>query len=181
MKCKVLLGGLKVGLFEEVYDREYVYKFFDCFNEVELQLFGEEDVWFYVKLFVVVGMVGYYFIWFCDDIDCKMMVKDFFCLVESYLSGKEFFCEVFIYKGKICFFNIIEYVKLGYFNFILVGFEFEVKWELIYNEVQKMVDIFGIEFGMVYLEWFVSDDGKIINFGEVVCWIFGGYILDFCG
>lgn len=36
MKCKVLLGGLKVGLFEEVYDREYVYKFFDCFNEVEL-------------------------------------------------------------------------------------------------------------------------------------------------
>lgn len=181
MKRKALLGGLKVGLFEEVYDREYVHKFLDRLNEAELQLPGEDDAWFHAKPFAAAGTVGHHFIRSREDIDRKMTVKDFPCLLESHLSGKEFSCEAFIHKGKIRFLNITEYVKLGYSNFIPAGPELEAKRELIHNEVQKMVDIFGIEFGMVHPEWFVSDDGKTINFGEVACRIPGGHILDLCG
>ena len=97
------------------------------------------------------------------------------------MQGQEFSCEAFIHKGKIRFLNITEYVKLGYSNFIPAGPELEAKRELIHNEVQKLVDIFGIEYGMIHPEWFVSEDGKQINFGEVACRIPGGHILELCG
>lgn len=181
MKRKALLGGLKVGLFEEVYSKEQVHKFLDRLNEAELQLPGEDDAWFHAKPFAAAGTVGHHFIKSREDIDRKMNIKDFPCLVESHLSGKEFSCEAFIHNGKVNFLNITEYVKLGYSNFIPAGKELESKRELIHNEVQKMVDIFGIEFGMVHPEFFVSEDGKTINFGEVACRIPGGHILELCG
>ncbi len=177
MKRKALLGGLRVGLFEEVHNYDQVHKFLDRLNEAELQLPGEEDAWFHLKPFASAGTVGHRFIKSREDIDNKVKQADFPCLVESHLSGKEFSCEAFIHNGKVRFLNITEYVHLGYSNFIPAGPELEAKRDLIHKEVQKMVDIFGIEYGMVHPEWFLTEDGQL-NFGEVACRIPGGHILE---
>ncbi|MDX1683988.1 MAG: hypothetical protein R3275_02065 [Saprospiraceae bacterium] len=177
MKRKALLGGLKVGLFEEVHNMQQVHNFLDRLNEANLQLPGEEDAWFHAKPFAAAGTVGHHFIRSRDDIEKKLSPKDFPCLVESHLTGKEFSCEAFIHKGKVRFLNITEYVKLGYSNFIPAGPKLEAKRPLIQKEIQKLVDIFGIEYGMIHPEWFLTDDDEL-NFGEVACRIPGGHILE---
>ncbi len=177
MKRKALLGGLRVGLFEEVHTREQVHKFLDRLNEAELQLPGEDDAWFHVKPFAAAGTVGHHFIKSRADIDNKISDKDFPCMAESHLPGREFSCEAFVHGGKVRFLNITEYVKLGYSNFIPAGPTLESKRDLIHREVQKLVDIFGIEYGMIHPEWFLTDDDTL-NFGEVACRIPGGHILE---
>ncbi len=177
MKRKALLGGLKVGLFEEVHNMEQVHQFLDRLNEANLQLQGEEDAWFHAKPFAAAGTVGHHFIKSREQIEQKLSFKDFPCIVESHLTGKEFSCEAFICDGKIKFLNITEYVKLGYSNFIPAGPVLESKRQLIHKEVQKLVDIFGIEYGMIHPEWFLTDDDTL-NFGEVACRIPGGHILE---
>ena len=177
MKRKALLGGLKVGLFEEVHNKEQVHEFLDRLNEANLQLEGEEDAWFHAKPFAAAGTVGHHFIKSRKDIDEKLSPRDFPCLVESHLHGKEFSCEAFIHDGKIRFLNITEYVKLGYSNFIPAGPELESKRALIHKEVQKLVDVFGIEYGMIHPEWFLTENDEL-NFGEVACRIPGGHILE---
>ena len=177
MKRKALLGGLRVGLFEEIHNHEHAHKFLDRLNEAELQLPGEADAWFHVKPFASAGTVGHRFIKSREDIDKKIKPADFPCLAESHLRGQEFSCEAFIHKGKVRFLNITEYVKLGYSNFIPAGPELEAKRALIHKEIQKLVDVFGIEYGMIHPEWFVTEDGNL-NFGEVACRIPGGHILE---
>lgn len=177
MKRKALLGGLKVGLFEEVHNYEQVHQFLDRLNEAELQLPGEDDAWFHVKPFAAAGTVGHHFIKSRDQIESKISRKDFPCMVESHLNGREFSCEAFIHGGKVRFLNITEYVKLGYSNFIPAGPELEARRELIHRQVQKLVDIFGIEYGMIHPEWFLTEDDEL-NFGEVACRIPGGHILE---
>jgi len=177
MKRKALLGGLKVGLFEEVYNMEQVHKFLDRLNEAELQLPGEEDSWFHVKPFAAAGTVGHYFIKSRDQIEEKLAPRIFPCLVESHLGGREFSCEAFIHNKQVRFLNITEYVKLGYSNFVPAGPELEKKRDIIMKAVQKLVKVFGIEYGMIHPEWFISEDDEL-NFGEVACRIPGGHILD---
>jgi hypothetical protein len=177
MKRKALLGGLKVGLFEEVHTFQQVYQFLDRLNEAELQLPGEEDAWFHAKPFAAAGTVGHHFIRSRDDIERKMKLADFPCLVESHLQGQEFSCEAFIHNGEVQFLNITEYVKLGYSNFIPAGPELEAKRPLILKEIQKLVRIFGIEYGMIHPEFFIDED-DVLNFGEVACRIPGGHILE---
>lgn len=177
MKRKALLGGLKVGLFEEVHTVDQVHKFLDRLNEAELQLPGEEDSWFHLKPFAAAGTVGHHFIKSRSDIEKKVKPGDFPCLAESHLHGKEFSCEAFIHNGKVRFLNITEYVKLGYSNFIPAGPELESKRDLIHREIQKLVDIFGIEYGMIHPEWFIDEKDQL-NFGEVACRIPGGHILE---
>ena len=99
------------------------------------------------------------------DIDEKCEDSDFPCLAESHLPGREFSCEAFINKGKVRFLNITEYVHLGYSNFIPEGHYLNSKRELIHKHVQKLVDIFGIEYGMVHPEWFLTENDEL-NFGE---------------
>ncbi|MCB0578309.1 MAG: hypothetical protein KDD10_03235 [Phaeodactylibacter sp.] len=177
MKRKALLGGLRVGLFEEIHNHEQAHKFLDRLNEAELQLPGEDDAWFHVKPFSAAGTVGHRFIKSREDIDKKIKPTDFPCLAESHLQGREFSCEAFIHKGKVRFLNITEYVKLGYSNFIPAGPELEAKREFIHKEIQKLVDVFGIEYGMIHPEWFLTQEGNL-NFGEVACRIPGGHILE---
>ncbi|MCO6475840.1 MAG: hypothetical protein J5I94_04425 [Phaeodactylibacter sp.] len=177
MKRKALLGGLRVGLFEEIHNHEQAHKFLDRLNEAELQLPGEDDAWFHVKPFASAGTVGHRFIKSREDVDKKIKPADFPCLAESHLHGQEFSCEAFIHKGKVRFLNITEYVKLGYSNFIPAGPELEAKRDAIHQEIQKLVDVFGIEYGMIHPEWFVTEDGNL-NFGEVACRIPGGHILE---
>jgi hypothetical protein len=177
MKRKALLGGLKVGLFEEVYNKEQVHNFLDRLNEAELQLPGEEDSWIHAKPFAAAGTVGHHFIKSREQIDEKLKDKDFPCLVESHLSGQEFSCEAFIHHGKVKFLNITEYVRLGHSNFIPAGPELQSKRDLITREIEKLVKVFGIEYGMIHPEWFLTED-DVLNFGEVACRIPGGHILE---
>ena len=58
MKRKALIGGLRVGLFEEVHNREEVKQFMKRLNEANLQLDEEEDSWVHIKPFASVGTVG---------------------------------------------------------------------------------------------------------------------------
>lgn len=177
MKRKALIGGLRVGLFEEVYNKEHVKSFMRRLNEANLQLDGEEDSWVHIKPFSSAGTVGHRLLRSMKDIDEKVEDSDFPCLAESHLSGREFSCEAFVHKGKIRFLNITEYVKLGYSNFIPEGDYLKTKRELIHKHMQKLVDIFGIEYGMIHPEWFLTEDDEL-SFGEVACRIPGGHILE---
>ncbi len=179
MKRKALIGGLRVGLFEEVYNKEGVKAFMKRLNEANLQLEGEEDSWVHIKPFASAGTVGHRLLRSMSDIDEKCEESDFPCLAESHLSGSEFSCEAFIHKGKIRFLNITEYVHLGYSNFIPESRYLETKRDLIHKHVQKLVDIFGIEYGMVHPEWFLTENDEL-NFGETACRIPGGHILELC-
>ncbi|SNS70125.1 hypothetical protein SAMN05421640_0911 [Ekhidna lutea] len=180
MKRKALIGGLRVGLFEEVHNKEGVKAFMKRLNEANLQLDGEEDSWVHIKPFASAGTVGHRLLKSMNQIDEECEDGDFPCLAESHLSGREFSCEAFIHGGKIKFLNITEYVKLGYSNFIPEGHYLESKRDLIYKHVQKLVDIFGIEYGMVHPEWFLTENDEL-NFGETACRIPGGHILELCG
>ncbi|WP_421898710.1 ATP-grasp domain-containing protein [Marinoscillum sp.] len=177
MKRKALIGGLRVGLFEEVHNKEGVKAFMRRLNEANLQLDGEADSWVHIKPFASAGTVGHRLLRSMSDIDEKCEEGDFPCLAESHLPGREFSCEAFIHKGKIRFLNITEYVKLGYSNFIPEGRYLQSKRDMIHQHVQKLVDIFGIEYGMVHPEWFLTDDDEL-NFGETACRIPGGHILE---
>ena len=45
------------------------------------------------------------------------------------------------------------------------------------KKMQQLVEIFGIEYGMIHPEWFLTDDDEL-SFGEVACRIPGGHILE---
>jgi len=180
MKRKALIGGLRVGLFEEVFNKDQVKSFMHRLNEANLQLDGEEDSWVHIKPFAAAGTVGHRLLRSKSDIDEKVQDDDFPCLAESHLSGREFSCEAFVHGGKIKFLNITEYVKLGYSNFIPEGSYLHTKRELIHKKMQKLVDIFGIEYGMIHPEWFLTEDDEL-SFGEVACRIPGGHILELSG
>ncbi len=177
MKRKALIGGLRVGLFEEVHNREQVREFMKRLNEANLQLDGEEDSWVHLKPFAAAGTVGHRLLRTMKDIDEKIEDNDFPCLAESHLSGREFSAEGFVHNGKIVFLNITEYVKLGYSNFVPEGDYLASKRPLILKKMQQLVDIFGIEYGMIHPEWFLDENDEL-SFGEVACRIPGGHILE---
>ncbi len=177
MKRKALLGGLRVGLFEEVFTREQVQTFLKRLNEAQLQLPGEEDYWVHLKPFAAAGTVGHKLIRSQSDIMLKIDDDDFPCLIESHLPGREFSCEAFIHGGEVKFLNITEYVHLGHSNFAPPGTELEAKRPVIKKAVEKLVKTFGIEYGMIHPEWFIDADDEI-SFGEVAARIPGGHILE---
>ncbi|HKI43975.1 MAG TPA: ATP-grasp domain-containing protein [Balneolales bacterium] len=177
MKRKALLAGIRVGLFEEVHNKDQVFQFMKRLNEAQLQLPGEEDYWVHLKPFNAAGTVGHKLLRSNKDIDEKINDKDFPCLVESHLPGREFSCEAFIHNGKVRFLNITEYVHLGYSNFIPIGPELEEKRPIIAKAIDDLVKAFGIEYGMIHPEWFLTENNEI-SFGEVACRIPGGHILE---
>ncbi len=177
MKRKALLAGLRVGLFDEVYNTNQVHKFMDRLNQANLQIEGEEDAWVHLKPFDAAGTVGHKLLRSRADIDEKISEKDFPCMVESHLPGKEFSCEAFIHDGKIRFMNITEYVKLGYSNYVPCGPELEQKRPKILEVMQRLVDAFGIEYGVIHPEWFLTENDDL-SFGEVATRIPGGHIFE---
>lgn len=179
MKRKALIGGLRVGLFEEVHTKDQVKHFMKRLNEANLQLEGEEDSWVHLKPFAAAGTVGHILLRSQQDIEDFVSEDIFPCLVESHLPGREFSCEAFVHNGKIRFLNITEYVKLGHSNFVPEGKDLHRKRSRIKKEVEKLIDIFGIEYGMIHPEWFLTEKDEL-SFGEVACRIPGGHILDLC-
>lgn len=177
MKRKALIGGLRVGLFEVVHNREDTKEFMRRLNEANLQLDGEQDSWVHIKPFSAAGTIGHRLLRSMKDIDEKVQDNDFPCLAESHLIGREFSCEAFIHRGKIQFLNITEYVKLGYSNFVPEGSYLASKRPLIMKKMEQLVDIFGIRYGMIHPEWFLDENDEL-SFGEVACRIPGGHILE---
>lgn len=177
MKRKALLAGFRVGLFEEVHTRDQVHEFMHRLNEARLQLPGEEDAWVHMKPFSAAGTVGHKLLRSPDGIDERVVDADFPCLVESHLPGREFSCEAFIHGGVIRFLNITEYVKLGYSNFVPAGHELEENRSRIRVATERLVRAFGVEYGVIHPEWFLTPD-EDLSFGEVACRIPGGHIFE---
>jgi hypothetical protein len=177
MKRKALLAGFRVGLFEEVYSRDQVRKFMERLNEAHLRLPGEDDAWVHMKPFSAAGTVGHKLLRSQADIEERVVDEDFPCLVESHLPGQEFSVEAFIHGGRIRFMNITEYVKLGYSNFVPAGPTLQARRNRIRDATERLVKSFGIEYGMIHPEWFLTED-ETLSFGEVACRIPGGHIFE---
>ncbi len=177
MKRKALLAGFRVGLFEEVHSRDQVHQFMTRLNEAHLQLPDEEDAWVHLKPFSAAGTVGHKLLRSHASIDERVVDADFPCLVESHLPGQEFSVEAFIHEGRIRFLNITEYVKLGYSNFVPPGPELAARRGRIRGATERLVKAFGVEYGMIHPEWFLTDEDEL-SFGEVACRIPGGHIFE---
>jgi len=176
MKRKAQMAGIRVGVFEEADSREDVTKFFTRVNEALLKLDGETHYPVHLKPLDAAGCAGHRMIREPENVN-EIQDDEFPCLLESHLDGQEFSCEVFIHKGKIQFLNITEYVKLGYSNFIPCSPTLNEKRPLIRKAVEELIEAFGIEYGMIHPEYFLTSDGKI-NFGEVAARVPGGHMFE---
>lgn len=176
MKRKAQMSGIRVGVFEEVDSRDQVKSFFNRVNEAMLRLDDEALHPIHLKPFDAAGCKGHRMICSLDSID-EVKDEEFPCLIESHLDGQEFSCEVFIHNGKIQFLNITEYVKLGHSNFIPCSDTLKEKRPVIRKAIEDLIDAFGIRFGMIHPEWFITPDGKI-SFGEVAARVPGGHMFE---
>lgn len=176
MKRKAQMAGIKVGVFEEADDKDSVLKFLNRVNEALLKLKEEEPFPVHLKPLDAAGCKGHRLIRSEEDVK-EIEEEEFPCLLESHLDGQEFSCEVFIHKGKIQFLNVTEYVKLGHSNFIPCSPRLNENREKIRSAVQELIDAFGIEYGMIHPEYFLTSNGKI-SFGEVAARVPGGHMFE---
>ncbi|MFQ3544199.1 ATP-grasp domain-containing protein [Halobacillus rhizosphaerae] len=176
MKRKAQISGIKVGVFEEARNKDDVERFLKRVNEALLKLDGDHLDPIHVKPLDKAGSVGHLAIRTVDEIE-QIQDTDFPLLMESHLDGQEFSCEAFIHKGKVRFLNITEYIRLGYSNFVPASPLLEEKRPLIEQAVQKLVDAFEIEYGVIHPEYFLTPDG-VLHFGEVAARVPGGHIFD---
>ncbi|MBM7694253.1 hypothetical protein JOC77_003697 [Peribacillus deserti] len=176
MKRKAQMAGIRVGVFEEAYTKDDVYRFLKRMNEALIKMDGDVNDPIHVKPLNKAGTVGHRLIRDAQDIDL-MGDTEFPCLMESHLDGQEFSCEAFIHNGKIQFLNITEYVQLGHSNFIPASPALEEWRPRIREEVQKLVDSFEIKYGVIHPEYFIAADGTL-NFGEVAARVPGGHIFE---
>ncbi|WP_456272929.1 ATP-grasp domain-containing protein [Bacillus sp. AK031] len=176
MKRKAQMAGIKVGVFEEAYNKDDVKRFLKRVNEALLKIEGDKNDPIHVKPLDKAGSVGHRAFDTVEEID-ELQDTDFPLLMESHLSGQEFSCEVFVHKGKIQFLNITEYVRLGYSNFVPPSPSLEAKRPLIREAVQQLIDAFEVEYGVIHPEYFITPDGTL-HFGEVAARVPGGHIFD---
>jgi len=165
MKRRAQLGGIRVGIFEEAYDRGDVIRFLKRVNQTLLKLDGDPNDPIHLKAFDKAGCLGHRVIRTPDEVD-TIPDDEFPMLMESHLDGWEFAVEAWIHKGKICFLNISEYVTLGYSVFVPATPELESWRTAITREIEKLIKTFEIENGFIHPEYFVTSDGTMY-FGEV--------------
>ena len=177
MKRRAHLGGLKVGLFEEVKSMEDVRLFFNRVNHSLLKTNSQDADPIHFKALNKAGAAGHRMIFSEREIEEKLTDENFPGLVESHLSGIELSCEVFIFKGQVKFLNLTEYVLLGYSSMVPPSAEIEKYRPLIHREVEKLIDAFDIQYGMIHPEFFITDQDEIF-FGEVAYRIPGGHIFE---
>ena len=165
MKRRAQLGGIRVGIFEEAMDQTDVIRFLRRVNQTLLKLDGDPNDPIHFKAFDKAGCLGHRVIRTADDV-ASISDDEFPALLESHLDGWEFAVEAWIKDGKIQFLNISEYVTLGYSVFVPATPELE-KWRgRITQEIEKLIDVFDIDFGFIHPEYFVTSDGTMY-FGEV--------------
>jgi hypothetical protein len=176
MKRKAQMSGIRVGVFEEVDSRAAVRRFFNRVNQAEGVLEGDMPSPIHIKPTSAAGSVGHRMLREDEDIDD--LADDIFpCMVESHLSGKEFSCEVFVHDGKIRFMNINEYIHLGYSQLMPPTPELEEYRPRIRQEVEKLIEAFGMKHSVLHPEYFLDQQGDL-NFGEVAARIPGGHIFE---
>lgn len=172
MKRRAQLAGIRVGIFEEAHDRGDVVRFLKRVNQALLKLEGDPNDPIHFKAFDKAGCLGHRQIQSVEDVD-HISDDEFPALLESHLSGWEFACEVFIHNRKIRFLNISEYVHLGYSVFIPASPKLE-KWRpRIEKEINKLIEAFDIDYGLIHPEYFITSDGEMY-FGEVAYRVPGG-------
>ncbi|ARI77898.1 ATP-grasp domain-containing protein [Halobacillus mangrovi] len=177
MKRRAHLGGLKVGVFEEVESKEEVRRFFKRVNQSLLKNHKDHADPIHFKALNKAGAAGHRMIFSEEDIDQKLTDDNFPGLVESHLSGIEVSCEVFIHKGKVQFLNITEYVLLGYSSMVPPSAAIEQYRTIILKEVEKLIEAFDIQYGMVHPEFFITEKEEVY-FGEIAYRIPGGHIFE---
>lgn len=165
MKRRAQLGGIRVGIFEEAIDKDDVIRFLKRVNQALLKLDGDPNDPIHFKAFDKAGCLGHRVIRTPDDVDA-IPEEEFPALMESHLDGWEFAVEAWIYKGKVRFLNISEYVTLGYSVFVPATPELEKYRPRITTEIEKLIKAFDIDFGFIHPEYFVTSDGEMY-FGEV--------------
>ena len=176
MKRRAHLAGLRVGVFEEAFNKEDVAHFLKRMNEALLNMDEENYEPIHVKPFDKAGTVGHRMIKKYEDIE-KIDDSEFPLLMESHLEGQEFSCEAFVHNGKVYFLNITEYVKLGHSNFVPASPTLE-KWRpKIRETIELLVKAFEVENGILHPEFFITPEGTIY-FGEVAARIPGGHIFE---
>lgn len=176
MKRKAQMSGIRVGVFEEVDSRAGVRRFFERVNSAHGVLEDEEAHPIHMKPTSAAGSVGHRMIRSLEDLD-EVPDTDFPCMVESHLAGQEFSCEVFVHDGKIRFLNINEYIHLGYSQLLPPTPKLEALRPRIRAEVERLIDAFGIRYGLLHPEYFLDAQGEL-NFGEVANRIPGGHIFE---
>lgn len=165
MKRRAQIGGIRVGIFEEAHDKGDVVRFLRRVNQALLKLDGDPNDPIHLKAFDKAGCLGHRMIRTPEEVDA-IPDSEFPALMESHLDGAEFAVEAWIHDGKIRFLNISEYVRLGYSVFVPASDAFE-KWrDRIREEIEKLIEVFEIDFGFIHPEYFVTNDGRMY-FGEV--------------
>lgn len=177
MKRRAHIGGLRVGVFEEGEKLEDVRRFFNRVNNSLLRRHDNDPDPIHIKAFNKAGAAGHRIIRSEKDVEQKLTDSNFPCLMESHLEGIEVSCEAFIHKGKVQFLNITEYVVFGYSMMAPPSPEIEKLRPAIREEVQKVVDAFDIDHGIIHPEFFIAED-ETLYFGEVAYRIPGGHIFD---
>jgi len=165
MKRRAQLGGIRVGIFEEAHDRDDVIRFLRRVNQTLLKLDGDPNDPIHFKAFDKAGCLGHRVIRTPDDVDA-IPDEEFPALIESHLDGWEFAVEAWIHNGKIRFLNISEYVSLGYSVFVPASPQLEQHRAAITQQIEKLIKVFDIEFGLIHPEYFLTSDGEMY-FGEV--------------
>jgi hypothetical protein len=165
MKRRAQLGGIRVGIFEEAYEKEDIVRFMKRVNQTLIKLDGDPDDPIHVKAFDKAGCLGHRMIRTIEDID-KIPDEEYPLLMESHLDGWEFAVEAWIHDGEIKFLNISEYVTLGYSVFVPATEELESWREAITRQIEKLIKAFDIRFGQIHPEYFLTSDGEMY-FGEV--------------
>ena len=165
MKRRAQLGGIRVGIFEEAYEKADIVRFMKRVNQTLLKLDGDPDDPIHVKAFDKAGCLGHRMIRDIEDID-KIPDEEYPLLMESHLDGWEFAVEAWVHDGEIKFLNISEYVTLGYSVFVPATQELESWRDAITKQIEKLIKTFDIKFGQIHPEYFVTSDGEMY-FGEV--------------
>ena len=172
MKRRAQLAGIRVGIFEEAHDRADVVRFLKRVNQALLKLDGDPNDPIHFKAFDQAGCLGHRVVRTVEDVE-NIADEEFPALLESHLDGLEFACEVFIHDHKIRFLNISEYVHLGYSVFIPASPKLEQWRPRIRQEIEKLIEAFDIESGLIHPEYFITKDGQMY-FGEVAYRVPGG-------
>jgi hypothetical protein len=177
MKRRAQIGGLKVSVFEEGFNKEDARQFLKRVNDVLLKGEQEENDPIHVKPLDKAGAAGHRVIRTEADIENILTDDQFPLLMESHLDGVEISCEAFIRNRKLEFLNITEYVVFGYAMMAPPSPEIEAHRPLVRKAIEQLIDAFDIEYGMIHPEFFLNEQGEL-SFVEVAYRIPGGHIFE---
>lgn len=176
MKRKAQMNGIRVGVFEELDDKQQAQRFLNRIQQVLQTDDDEPNSPIHLKPTRAAGSVGHVAVTQAEQIDA-LDESLFPCMAESHLDGQEFSVEAFIHESRICFMNINQYVHLGYSQFSPPAAYLESQRDKIRAAVEKLIKAFDIRYGIIHPEYFVDPEGEL-NFGEVAARVPGGSIFE---